>query len=459
VLAVVEDDQRLARGQMRDERLQSRAGCGDRHADGQRSRLLDEHGVADARQVDKPSAVGQLRQRVRRDLERQPRLAAAPGAGERHQLSAAKHPRDVRALALTADERGQLAREVATARRRRARRRRQQLLVELAGRGVRLGRQLGVETLAQHLILGQRLLATAGAREQAHERAVGGLRERVGDQRALQSDHGGWRIAVQLGELEAQRGVQLGERSPPSVGPRLVAVLGQQLAAVRAERPLIRGRVAIGSRAGRSSLEGIDVNPSPENDRAVQHRQCGRAVSAGAVERAASGIEGLVQVVRGRVGGAVAPQQLGEALAVHAAVGRQRKDLDQRLGLAQPPRTIRDDVVADGDRETAQQANVRLGAVARDSPLPNEPSASTQGRRGRRARRRPPSTGPAREPRARNDRPRHARAGRRRWRAECGRQPVGPHQARRSARHVVPVGQLHDAWGLRADHQLAPGAT
>jgi hypothetical protein len=61
---------------------------------------------------------------------------------------------------------------------------------------------------------------------------------------------------------------------------------------------------------------------------------------------------------------------------VYATVGRQRKDLDQRLGLAQPPRAIGDDLVANGDRETAQQADARLGAVARGSPLPDEPNAS-----------------------------------------------------------------------------------
>jgi hypothetical protein len=69
---------------------------------------------------------------------------------------------------------------------------------------------------------------------------------------------------------------------------------------------------------------------------------------------------------------------------VHPAVGRQREDLDQRLGLAQPPRAIGEDVVADGDRETAQQADARLGAVARGSPLPDEPNAGTRGRRARR---------------------------------------------------------------------------
>ena len=338
---------------MRDERLHGRARRGDRHADGERRRLSYERVVAEASQVDEPGAVGQLRPRVDGGFDRQPRLAAAPRSGERHEPGAPHQARDVRALALAADERGQLAREVAAPLRRWGRRRRQQLLVERASRGIRLGCQLGAEALAQKLVLGQRLLATTGARVQAHERAVSRLRERVGDQRALQGDHGGRRVAVQLGELEAQRGVELGERSTLSVGPRLVAVFRQQRAAVKAERPLIGGRVAIGSRARRSSLEGINVDLSLKNNRAIDQHHCGCAVGARGVERAAGGIEGLVQVVRGCVGVAVGPQQLGEALAVHAAVGRQREDLDQRLGLAQPPRAIGDDVVAGGDRETA----------------------------------------------------------------------------------------------------------
>ena len=245
------------------------------------------------------------------------------------------------------------------------------------------------------------------------------LGEWVGDQRALQGDHGGRGVAVQLGELEAQRGVQLGERGAPSVGPRLVAVLGQQLAAVNVERPLIGGRVAIGSRARRGSLEGIDIDLSLENNGAIDEHHCGRAVGARGIERAAGGIERLVQVVRGRVGVAVGPQQLGEPLAVHAAVGRQREDLDQRLGLAQPPRAIGDDVVADGDRETAQQADARLGCVARGSPLPDEPNART---RGRRARWRSPRTAAARGLDCAR-RPTATRASPVRWRADM-RQPA-----------------------------------
>ena len=59
---------------------------------------------------------GSCATRVGSDLERQPRLAAAAGAGERHQPGAPQQARDVRALALAADERGQLAREVAASR-------------------------------------------------------------------------------------------------------------------------------------------------------------------------------------------------------------------------------------------------------------------------------------------------------------------------------------------------------
>ena len=179
------------------------------------------------------------------------------------------------------------------------------------------------------------------------------LRERVGDQRPLQGDHGGRRVAMQLGELEAQLGVQLGQRSAPRIRPRLVTVLGQQSAAVKTERALIRVRGTIGSRARCSSLESVNVDLSGEDDGAVFQRERGRAVGARGIERAAGDIERLVQVVRGCVGVALGPKQLSEALAVHAAVGRQREDLDQRFGLAQPPRAIGDVIVADGDRKTA----------------------------------------------------------------------------------------------------------
>ena len=168
---------------------------------------------------------------------------------------------------------------------------------------------------------------------------------------------------MQLGELEAQPGVQLTQRSAPRIRPRLITILGQQRAAVKTERPLIRGRVTIGSSPRRSRLKPINVNPSRKNNRAVHERHGGRAISARAVERTARGIEGLVEVIRGCVSVSVGPQHLSETLAMHAPIGRQREDLHQRLGLTQSPRAIGDHAVADGDRETAQQADTRLAAV------------------------------------------------------------------------------------------------
>jgi hypothetical protein len=69
---------------------------------------------------------------------------------------------------------------------------------------------------------------------------------------------------------------------------------------------------------------------------------------------------------------------------VHATVGRQREDLDQRLGFAQTPRAVGDDAVADGDRETAKEADARLAAVGRGSPPVDERNVTT--RRGRASR-------------------------------------------------------------------------
>jgi hypothetical protein len=191
---------------------------------------------------------------------------------------------------------------------------------------------------------------------------------------------------------------------------------------------------------------------SDEDDGAVYQRQRGRAVGARGVERAAGGKERLVQVVRGCVGVALGPQQLSEALAVHAAVGRQRKDLDQRLRLAQPPRAIGDDAVADGDRETAQQADARLASVARGSPLPMsltpvpEAVEHTSARRGRSRTstdaRRPTATGSSRS---------KALA---RGNAVANRSAT--HKAWRSARAPCRYRQLHNVGAHHgADHQHA----
>ena len=248
---------------------------------------------------------------------------------------------------------------------------REQLAVEAAGLGVGLGGQLGVELLAQELVLRQRLLAAPAGRVDAHERPVGGLGQRIDDQRALQRGDRLRVVAGQLGELDAQRAVQLEQRGPARVGPRLVAVLGQQLAGVEVERALVGGGVARLARAGGGGLEGVDVDLGLEGDDAVAQAQ-----GIGA-DRAPRCVQRLVEVVGRRVAVAVGPQQLGEALAVQPALGREGQELDQRLGLAQAPRALLDHAVLRGDREAAQQTHARYRVVHPRDPSVDDPTVSS----------------------------------------------------------------------------------
>ena len=73
----------------------------------------DQCRVADRGQLDEPRA---LRVVPRGELQREPRLAAAAGAGEREQPGVAQQPSELRQLALAPDEARQLARQAARGR-------------------------------------------------------------------------------------------------------------------------------------------------------------------------------------------------------------------------------------------------------------------------------------------------------------------------------------------------------
>ena len=164
--------------------------------------------------------------------------------------------------------------------------------------------------------------------------------------------------------------MQLEQRGPARVGPRLVAILGQQLAGVEVERGLVGGGLAGGARAGGGGLEGVDVDLGLEGDDAVAEAQ-----GVGA-DRAPRGVQRLVEVVGRRLGVAIGPQQVGQALAVQPALGGEGQELDQRLGLAQAPRALFDDAVLGGDREPAQQTHARYGVVHPRAPSVDEPTVS-----------------------------------------------------------------------------------
>ena len=123
------------------------------------------------------------------------------------------------------------------------------------------------------------------------------------------------------------------------------------------ERRVVVGGLAGGARAGSGGFEGVDVDLGLEGDDAVAEAQ-----GLGS-DRAAGGVQRLMEVVGGGFGVAVGPQQVGQALAMQAALGGEGQELDQRLGLAQAPRALLDEAIRGGDRESAQQAHARYGVV------------------------------------------------------------------------------------------------
>jgi hypothetical protein len=91
-----------------------------------------------------------------------------------------------------------------------------------------------------------------------HQLAMRGLVQRRGGECALQRVHG-LIGCLELRKLEAERAVQLAERRTPRVGPALVAILREQLAAIESERRFVRLHVAELARACRGVFEAVDV--------------------------------------------------------------------------------------------------------------------------------------------------------------------------------------------------------
>jgi hypothetical protein len=356
VLAIVEHEQRSPPREVADERVERGALRGHRDAERRERGLGDESRIAEPRELDEPDAVGRRVQGRAADLEGEPRLAAAAGTGQRKQSRALERAGDLRLLAPAAHEARQRAREVV------ARPLGVGLAKQLAIEGTRLGVGVGAEVAAQRLPqlleVRERLLTAARAGIEAHERAVRGLVQRGGDERALERGGGLGGVALELGQLEAERDVLLAQRLAPGVRPRLVAVLGQQLAAVERERVAQRLRLpgAAGGGGGGLEVGGVDAHVGRECDRRVDERERVRAA-----EGASRGMQRLVQVVRRGARVAIGPQRLGGDVAVHAALRRDGDELDERLGLAQAPRPVVDGHAVDLRGEPAEQVQLEAG--------------------------------------------------------------------------------------------------
>ena len=86
--------------------------CGpSRMSSDRRHRLRHQAGIGQRRQIDDPDAVGKAIEHVRGQLERQARLAAAAGAGERQQPGGRDEPQELRDFPIAPDEVRELAPE------------------------------------------------------------------------------------------------------------------------------------------------------------------------------------------------------------------------------------------------------------------------------------------------------------------------------------------------------------
>ena len=86
-----------------------------------------------------------------------------------------------------------------------------------------------------------------------------------------------------------------------------------------------------------------------------------------AVELAARDVQHLVEVVGRGLRRAVRPEHGDDLLAVKPVARRQREQLHERLGLAQPPGTLRHELIVDRNGEGAEQMNAHSGRGSRGS--------------------------------------------------------------------------------------------
>ena len=136
----------------------------------------------------------------------------------------------------------------------------------------------------------------------------------------------GFRFRPESGELLSQRGGQLRELFATLSRPVVVAILGQQLAAVERQcRPI--GSVGPStSRSGGGELESVDV------ELGCQLKYLLTQLDRSGAERAPRDVHGLMKVVGGRRRFAVSPQHVHRLLAVQTVRGREAPAASPVLG-------------------------------------------------------------------------------------------------------------------------------
>jgi hypothetical protein len=173
------------------------------------------------------------------------------------------------------------------------------------------------------------------------------------------------------GVVHEQAEVAFAERLPRPLGPVLEPVLGQDVTPVQlGRRPVVlRGPGLPGPLAG--GVEGLGVHPwrralREQDDVVAQAEQAGPSA-----QRAPCAVQRLVQVVGGRRRIAVGPQDGHHGLAVQPLAAGKGQQLDQRLGLAEPPGGGRHRPISHGDLEPTQEPDPHACVVCHVARCPS----------------------------------------------------------------------------------------
>ena len=114
----------------------------------------------------------------------------------------------------------------------------------------------------------------------------------------------------------------------------------------------------------RLPAEGLRVDPQvllgTQAQDVVLETQAPPAAGS-AVELPPGDVQHLVEVVGSRLRRALGPEYGDHLLPVQAMAGGEREQLHERLGLAQAPRALGDELVVDGNGEGAQQMDAHSG--------------------------------------------------------------------------------------------------
>ncbi len=222
----------------------------------------------------------------------------------------------------------------------------QQAVAQRRRRGARGNAQFAAQRAVHALVLTQGGVAIALGRVSVHERQMGPLVARI------ELDHG---VPT---AVEAQQ-VQVAEPQllAAIVGPRVVAIFGQEVAAVEGEGLAGGGDVVVGQGLAGQVVELDDVDAhlrvGQQHDVVTaEHDRVGEG------DRPPGEVGGLVELGRGLVDRVLRPDEIDELLAVQASAGRHGQHLDQGRGLTALPGAVDHGHGVDRHLEAAEQRDL-----------------------------------------------------------------------------------------------------